>query len=228
MAVSDARERAIATLTEAFTKDVIEIEQLEERLSLVHNAETEEELTKLVADLAPPTQGIAPRPPTLAVTEVKDQQAISAVFGAVERKGAWNGARHMKANAMFGSVVLDFREARLPAGVFELDVTAAFGSVEIIVPPDLAVESNGNAVLGSFEGLDRAPEHPSPDRPLLRIQGTAMFGSVEIETRLVGESGGEAWARKREERRALRRKYKDQRRLAKIEARQQRRLARGK
>jgi hypothetical protein len=62
-----------------------------------------------------------------------------------------------------------------------------FGGVQIIVPPTLAVECHGVAVLGGFEGLHRAPAGSAPSSPLLRVRGQVLFGGVQIETRLPGE-----------------------------------------
>ena len=61
-------------------------------------------------------------------------------------------------------------------------------SVEIIVPPGLAVETDGSAVMGTFDDISRAPRHPDPEAPLLRIHGLAFMGSVRSRWRLAGES----------------------------------------
>jgi len=47
---------------------------------------------------------------------------------------------------------------RAPAGrAVEIDLRAVMSSVEIIVPPGLAVETEGAAIMGTFEHVDRAP-----------------------------------------------------------------------
>ena len=78
---------------------------------------------------------------------------------------------------------------------------AVMSSVEIIVPPGLAVETEGTAIMGTFEHVDRAPAHPDPEAPLLRVHGLALMGSVEIKMRLPGESEREAHRRLKQERR---------------------------
>ena len=92
--------------------------------------------------------------------------------------------------------------ARLPAGVVDIDLRAVMSSIEILVPPGLAVETEGVAIMGSFEHVDRAPAHPDPDAPLLRVRGIALMGSVEIKMRLSGETEGDAHRRLKAERRA--------------------------
>jgi hypothetical protein len=49
------------------------------------------------------------------------------------------------------------------------------------------VEADGNAVLGNFDHVDRAPSEVSGDAPVLRIKGTSVFGNVEISMRLPQE-----------------------------------------
>lgn len=219
-----ARERAIAALTSAFTGDRLELDEFEDRLSKVHNAESEAEIAALYAGLEPPApSALAHRPEILPATPGVRPQRTLAILGSTERRGTWSGAAQMEARALFGSVELDFREARLPAGTVELTVDAIFGSIEIVVPPELAVEVDGVGILGSFESMDRAPAEPDPGRPLLRITGRAVFGSVEVRTRLIGETGLEAWARRREEHKALRQRLKDERHEARRLAKARRR-----
>jgi hypothetical protein len=66
-------------------------------------------------------------------------------------------------------------------------VTNVLSGIAIIVPPDLAVECEGAAIVSSFEGLEQRGASSDPNAPLLRITGVSILGSVEIETRRVGE-----------------------------------------
>ena len=106
---------------------------------------------------------------------------------------------------VMSATVLDFCDARFPAGPVDLELRAFMSSIEIIVPPGLALETHGSAILGSFEAVDRAPAHPDPEAPLLRVHGSAVMGSVEIRTRLPGESEWQARARQRRELREAKR-----------------------
>jgi len=54
-------------------------------------------------------------------------------------------------------------------------------NVEIIVPPDLRVESEVDAVLGSAEVQRQIASTTSPDAPTVRITGSAFLGSIEIK-----------------------------------------------
>jgi hypothetical protein len=121
-------------------------------------------------------------------------------MSSTERRGPWTVPRNLAVRSTMSSTVLDFRDARLPAGPVEIDLRAIMSSIEIIVPPGLAVETEGAAIMGSFEHVDRAPAQPDPDAPLLRVRGLAFMGSVEIRMRLPGESERQAHRRLRQER----------------------------
>ena len=103
-------------------------------------------------------------------------------------------------------------EARFPAGVIDLEVKAFCGGVQIIVPPGLAVEVHGTAIMGGFQNVNRAPAHPDPDAPLLRVHGIAIMGGVDIHMRLPGENDRAARRRQRLEDRDARRALRDERR----------------
>jgi hypothetical protein len=86
------------------------------------------------------------------------------------------------------------------------------GGTQIIVPPGLAVQTDGSAFMGGFQQVNRAPAHPDPDAPLLRIRGLAFMGGVDITMRLPGESDRQAHRRRRVESRQERRALRDERR----------------
>ena len=105
-----------------------------------------------------------------------------------------------------GSAVLDFREVALPPGRLVVSALAVMGSVEVIVPPECHVECAGSAVMGSFEQRrEYMPHLGGPDGPVLRVDGLALFGSVEIERRQLGESRREAKRRRKLEKKEMKR-----------------------
>ena len=209
VSLRDARDRTIAILSDLFAKDDLELDEFERRVSLVHRAATVAEVEKVVEDVVKPGAMVkaAPQPTTAVVpaAEVRDTQTIAAVFGGVNRQGGWTAARHMRVVAVMGGVVLDFREARIAPGVTEVNVFAMMGGVHVLVPPDLAVELEGTAIMGGFDHMERRPPVPDPDRPVLRVTGFAILGGVAIETRLAGESERDAHRRRKRERKALKR-----------------------
>ncbi|HYQ05180.1 MAG TPA: DUF1707 domain-containing protein [Polyangiaceae bacterium] len=181
-----SRAQTIERLTHGFTRDELGLEEFEDRLNRAYAAEAEPDLNALVSDLSPDTAAIVfdaevvPAANIALVPSAPAPRAV-AILGSVERRGQL-AARASGALAVLGSVVIDLRDVSMPPGVSTLEISAVLGSVEIIVPPNLAVESAGASILGSFEGIQRVPRDPDPDLPVLRVQGRAVLGSIEIRT----------------------------------------------
>ena len=212
VSVRDARERTIAVLSDLFASDALSLDDFERRVSLVHRAATLAEVDQVVADLKKPDHEVKPVHSTALVpmSQVPVSQTRFAIMGGVDRRGAWTAPQHLRVIAFMGGVQLDYREARLPPGVVDVSAFAFMGGIHIIVPPDLAVEISGSAIMGGFEELNRTPLQPDPDRPTLRIHGFALMGGVSIETRLPGESSRDA-------RRRARKELKEKRELRRLE-----------
>jgi hypothetical protein len=210
VSVRDARERTIAILSDLFARDDLELDEFERRVSLVHRAANVAEVEKVIDDLKLPdgVAGVAPRPSTALVpaSQVRQSETLVAILGGATRRGTWTAPQHLRVFAFMGGSELDFREARLAPGVTDVTIFAMMGGVQITVPPDLAVEVHGGAILGGFEHIDRQPPEADPDRPILRVHGFAIMGGVGIETRLAGETERDARRRRRRERKALRRR----------------------
>jgi Cell wall-active antibiotics response 4TMS YvqF/Domain of unknown function (DUF1707) len=183
-----SRAQTIERLSNGFARDELGLEEFEERLNRAYAASAVTELHALVGDLSPETAvvvldaALEPVATTSLLPVVAAPRAV-AILGSVERSGQL-AAKVSGALAVLGSVVIDLREVSLPAGVTTIQVSALLGSVEIIVPPNLAVESEGACILGSFEGLQRVPHDPDPELPVLHVQGRAVLGSIEIRTQV--------------------------------------------
>jgi hypothetical protein len=197
------RDRIIARLGDAFANDRVDVEEFERRVTIAHQSDSERELDALIVDLPAPTKStaVAPARELVPSREVKPKGTVFTAMGGVERRGSWMVPRRLNVMTVMGGATLDFREARLPEGDVEIRVGALMGGVEIIVPPTLAVESNGAAIMGGFEHVDRAPVTIEAGSTVLRISGFALMGGVSIETRLPGESSRQARRRRKRERR---------------------------
>lgn len=211
VSLRDRRARAIAFLSERFAADDLDLEEYERRVTLAHTAASVAEIDKNVEDLGGlPATATPPASSTALVplSDVRDKQTLVAIMGGVDKQGTWSVPRKLRCVAIMGGQQIDFREARLPPGVTEVQVFAMMGGIDIIVPPELSVEMEGSGIMGGFEDMHRASAAPDPDRPRLRITGFAVMGGVSIETRLPGETEADARRRRgaeRRERRAQRR-----------------------
>jgi hypothetical protein len=209
----EEREAVEARLADLYARDELELDEYEARVEQIERARTREELVAVTADLPAaeaalvpvPSAQLEPRPNRALVraSEVPSAQRVVAVFSNVTRDRDWSVPRELKVVAVFGNSELDFREARLGEGVTEVRVSVVFGNATLLVPPGVRVEANGGAVFGNFahthgEGAEAAG-------CTIRVSGRAVFGNVEIEERLPGESGRAARRRWRAERKALKR-----------------------
>lgn len=204
VSVADRREQVVAILSEQYGGDRLELDELERRLALAHQATTVATLDALVADLVPaPTTALAPAA-LAGAAEHPARGRVIAMFGGVDKGGTWTVPRHLTVIAGFGGAELDFRTATFAPGVTELKVYCMFGGVDLIVPPDLAVESDAIALFGGFDEAHQAPPSDDPARPVLRITGVAAFAGVDVESRYPGESRREAKRRSKDAAKALR------------------------
>jgi hypothetical protein len=82
-----------------------------------------------------------------------------------------------------GGILLDLRNVVLSARVVTISAVAVMGSVEIIVPPGVRVESHGFGFMGGWD--DRSEHDPGlpPDGPVVHVRGFACMGAVEVRTR---------------------------------------------
>ena len=101
---------------------------------------------------------------------------VMSILSSNRRSGVWSVPRRMNVLAVMGSLELDLRDARFEPGVTRIDVLNVMGSVEIMAPEGVVVESDGIGVLGNFEGTTRGAENPDANAPVLRIRGVAVMG----------------------------------------------------
>jgi len=205
----EQRERTIDRLCELFAQDQLTLEELERRIDVAERSRDPGELGQLLADLQPRTPAVAGPAPVPAPRYVplpferKQNSAVLAIMGGAERRGPWHPAEHTFVLCVMGGSELDFREVALPSGETEVFIIAIMGGCDIIVPPELAVDVSGLAIMGGF-GHRSPATTPRPDLPLLRVHGFAMMGGVDVSVRLPGETAKEAKRRERDERRARR------------------------
>jgi hypothetical protein len=124
------------------------------------------------------------------------------IMGHVERTGRWTVPQTLQLRVLWGNAELDFREASLAPGLTTLDLSVWMGNVELVLPPQLAIDVDVSSLLGSVEERHRVPEDDDPGRPVLRVTGAVRFGSLHVSTRLPRESEREARRRHKRERKA--------------------------
>ena len=213
--VEKLRERAIEVVMEHFSNDVMDLAEFERLLDAVNQCSTAAELRGILQTLPPlessePTTDMIPAqgggPIVVDANRVREYGFLMSVLGGTSRSGRWIPARKSFALGVLGGISLDFRESVLGPGATDVNVLAVLGGVEIIVPPEMAVEVDGMAVLGGFENHSDTPLRSDPNIPTLRVRGFAVLGGVEVRVQLPGETNREAKRRRRLEKKEGRRK----------------------
>jgi hypothetical protein len=216
LSLKERREHTIQALCAHFAADRLELAEFEGRLDEAHQARTAEALDMLLHDLpalqpeaplsaAASAGGLLNRGGRAIGDAVRNSRTLVAFMSGVERRGHWTPARRNTVIAIMGGAELDFRDVDLPPGETELFVFCLMGGAEVIVPPGLAVESSGLAIMGGF-AHGSPPERPSPGTPVLRLTGVCLMGGVDISVREPGESAADARRRARARREVQRRR----------------------
>jgi Cell wall-active antibiotics response 4TMS YvqF len=114
-------------------------------------------------------------------------RGIVSVFSENRKEGRWAVPRHLRVLSVFSSVKVDLREAVLQHSVTVIEVIAVFADVQVIVPPDVIVECDGDAFMGAFTLSNSkrrgASVPPPPGAPVVRVIGSAYMASVTVKVR---------------------------------------------
>lgn len=111
---------------------------------------------------------------------VPDRRGAVVFMSSSNRKGDWILPRLFRVVAFMGNIELDLTSAKLGPGESHIEIRCVVGNVEITVPPEIRVDAEGHAFMGTFEHSRPAPSTQWPDAPLLRITGSVFMGAVTI------------------------------------------------
>lgn len=128
------------------------------------------------------SQHDAPYDPAYPLAPEASRGGVVSFLSSNEREGRWELPRNFRALAVLGNVELDLRDAVIGIGVSIIEAVAVMGNIEITVPPDVSVESDGDSLLGSFvvRYQGRLTGAEATGLRTLRVTGTAYASSVEI------------------------------------------------
>lgn len=205
VSLESERERIVERLSAHYAEDHLSTQELEERFERAYRARTVEDLRAVVADLPGLTAPVrvpvpvprAPRVPAQPKGVVGERRYL-AVMSNFRKSGNWTPSRATAVKAVMASVHIDLRDATFVDAEIDFDITAIMTEVRIIVPPGVQVNCDGWAFMGEFEG--RSDSGLDPDAPRVNVRGSALMATVNVETRLPGESARAARRRERLER----------------------------
>jgi hypothetical protein len=108
-------------------------------------------------------------------------RGVTAFLSAQVRAGDWILPRLFRAVAFWGDVKIDLTSARFGAGTSRIELMVIMGNVTVLVPPDVRVECDGDAILGSFELQGQKWIAAAANAPTIHVTGNAYLGSVEVK-----------------------------------------------
>jgi hypothetical protein len=171
--VSDAdREQVVDRLRDAAGEGRLDLDEFSDRVTEAYRSATPVELERLTAALPLVVEPGPERPPT---------RWTVGVFSSERRFGPWRPATPTRVWASFGSCRVDLAEIECREPEVQLEATAVFGGVEVLVPTGVTVELDGFALFGS-KSYRVTPAPPRPDFPRVRVRARAVFGNVTVRT----------------------------------------------
>jgi hypothetical protein len=180
LASNAERDAVTRRLQVAFAEHRLNDEEFDERIRLALTARTTTELDRLTADLpaSAPAQVIP-----AARSRTRGRLAI-AMKSSITRGGRWTVPERLTCVVYKGSGLLDLRAAERTAPVTTIVAVAYKSRTQILLPPGLRVEVGGTGV--SIDADESSAASPAArDAPVVRIQGMAYKGTIEVTTRPV-------------------------------------------
>lgn len=144
---SAEKERAIVFLTNAFSNDIINIDEFESRVESVHVSKTHEELQQIVNDL--PTEDTDDR------KKIAEHENIACNMDNRTIAGSMLFAKKLNIAATSSALNLDYRSIELPDGVYEVYINAVASNFTIKLPIQYDVE---NRITNSLASVVKEPK----------------------------------------------------------------------
>jgi Cell wall-active antibiotics response 4TMS YvqF len=107
-------------------------------------------------------------------------RGVTAFLSSQVRGGDWIVPRLFRAVSFWGDVTIDLTSARFGAGTSRIELMVIMGNVTVLVPPDVRVDCDGDAIIGSFDMDGQKWSTPGEGAPTVHVTGTAFLGSVDV------------------------------------------------
>jgi Domain of unknown function (DUF1707)/Cell wall-active antibiotics response 4TMS YvqF len=170
----DERERSVALLRVAVGEGRLTLEEFSERVGLAYAARTDRDLASLARDL--PGNAAASGLPAAVSEEHR------AFCSHLIRSGPWSLPCRSSWRAIFGTIDLDLRQARLAGPETVLEVYNLCGTVTVIVPEGIEVGVRGGGLFAS-QKIESPERPPVVGGPRLTIDTRGPCGTLHVQTR---------------------------------------------
>ncbi|MEU4425619.1 DUF1707 domain-containing protein [Actinoplanes sp. NPDC024001] len=164
------RERVAELLQQACGEGRLTLEEFSVRVGEVWAAESDAELARVTASLAP----------TPLVGTSHTVEKVITVFSNTKRRGRWRlRSGRLGTYTVFGSTNIDLRDLATGADVIEITGSCVFGELKILVPEGVEVDVTGLRAFSNQE-TRLAPVPRLPGTPEIRVRVTTWFSNVEV------------------------------------------------
>ncbi|WP_395656812.1 DUF1707 domain-containing protein [Nocardioides sp.] len=183
MRISDAdRHRVAEILRDAAGEGRLDLAELDQRLEATYAARTFADLVPITDDLPAGTAAQRPQRAPDAAAALAPPERHVAIFGSLDRRGAWTVPQRMSVFTMMGGAELDLRGASFAAPEVTITVNCFMGGAQITVPPHVNVVVEGTGIMGGYSGPGtRVPAALDVDSPTVRVRGVAIWGGVSVQ-----------------------------------------------
>jgi hypothetical protein len=164
------RERVITLLCEAAGDGRLTQDEHEDRVERAYRARTLGELAALTTDLVRPSE---------QPIRLDGRRAVTGVFSRDQRAGRWVVPENLPVLAIFGDVELDLCEAILTASRTVVHATLIAGTIHLIVPDGVLVETTGTAVL-TRKRIDRAARASRGGQAVIEVRTAGFGGTIRV------------------------------------------------
>ncbi|HYK75885.1 MAG TPA: DUF5668 domain-containing protein [Daejeonella sp.] len=120
-----------------------------------------------------------PQPEGQTHSTAEDRLNSVSIFGGVKKNIVSKNFMGGEVVNFFGGSEINLMQADIQ-GKVKLEVTQVFGGTKIIIPANWTVHSEMVAIFGGIE--DKRPPHASSDQKTLIIEGTSVFGGIDIRS----------------------------------------------
>ncbi|WP_443939562.1 LiaF transmembrane domain-containing protein [Pedobacter sp. MW01-1-1] len=106
---------------------------------------------------------------------------LTSIFGGNDQTIISKSFKGGEITAVFGGANVNLTQSDFEDTV-SLDVTAVFGGIKLIIPPNWIIKSNVTAVFGSVEDKRGVILQEGVPQKVLILEGIAMFGGIDIKS----------------------------------------------
>jgi hypothetical protein len=169
----------ITLLNEAAGDGRLTLGEHSERAERAYAARTLGDLAELTSDLAMP----AAQP-----IRLDGRRPVASVFGRERREGRWVVPERLAVTAVFGEVTLDLREAMLQSQRVTVLATMLGGTLQLIVPDEVIVETTTSGLLSRHSGAGSVVRQANPgtagplpaQTPVIEVRTFGLAGRVKV------------------------------------------------